>query len=633
MSVDNVLKLTNAFTNWKKFNNFITSMRFPCYKTLAKGLELDFDWPITALVGANGSNKSSILQALYGAPAGKSVSDFWFSTAVDDINENFRGANSNEIQRFIYTYRFDNSGVEAECRKARVSRNYRKTKALPKRLEGKKDPDYWEPTKRVQKDGMRALPRKGFDEHISKKRDRWNPIEKNVIYMDFRSEISAFDKYLYHMPLSRDVNSRTDKRYKIVQKSEDLAEAMERGDRLPKFLAGRVHEPVRYFEAEAVEECRKIIGKPLSDIAIIEHRFFYTRGFTIRFILEDSSGSFSEAHAGAGEFAVARIVDSVLSAPPGSLIIFDEPETSLHPGAQSRLMDFLVRQCLKYGHQMAIATHSPAFVAELPPQAIKVLAFSNEDRKVHLVANKCSPNEAFLRVGDLRAQSGYTVLVEDRLSQLIVETAIRKVNRIMLETIDVVVFPGGENDLVNHNTASHALAGVDNILILIDGDGRPPGFADRNLAAFDKELKTELGADASWEAFWKNYIFRPGCPSIPKNSNDSTLEDSRRACALWAKEYLQFLPGGVPEQLVADSIPSLEPVSNYVAERGGGLNDGSLWKEAWREHVRDSYQLPDGVKPSSDEIFSFQQNLIKTADNDLDIFTDVYAIIRKAFNL
>jgi predicted ATPase len=50
--------------------SLITHIRFPKFKTLAPGARIDFAYPITALVGPNGTNKSSILRALRACPEG-----------------------------------------------------------------------------------------------------------------------------------------------------------------------------------------------------------------------------------------------------------------------------------------------------------------------------------------------------------------------------------------------------------------------------------------------------------------------------------------------------------------------------------------------------------------------------------
>ena len=91
MDINEISKLVDVIQGMKQkniFKNYIEYIIFPYYKNLLPNSKIDFEFPLTILVGKNGSGKSSTLHALYGAPLNKSCSDFWFSTEVDPINEN-----------------------------------------------------------------------------------------------------------------------------------------------------------------------------------------------------------------------------------------------------------------------------------------------------------------------------------------------------------------------------------------------------------------------------------------------------------------------------------------------------------------------------------------------------------------
>jgi hypothetical protein len=93
-------KIDSKFTNSRTFLPFIDEIRFPMYKSLADELVLPLDWPIIALVGPNGTNKSAVLQAISAAPEGRSLAQFWFSTDVDDISQGPRGTATHRFMRF-----------------------------------------------------------------------------------------------------------------------------------------------------------------------------------------------------------------------------------------------------------------------------------------------------------------------------------------------------------------------------------------------------------------------------------------------------------------------------------------------------------------------------------------------------
>ena len=81
-----------------------------------------FDFPMTVLVGKNGSGKSSTLHALFGSPNGYNLGDFWFSTEVDPIKE------SGEANRFFYGYRESKGKEIKEVMMTRSKRGKTKTK-------------------------------------------------------------------------------------------------------------------------------------------------------------------------------------------------------------------------------------------------------------------------------------------------------------------------------------------------------------------------------------------------------------------------------------------------------------------------------------------------------------------------
>ena len=51
-----------------KFKKYISNIYFPFYKNFEEFSKMDFNFPLTVIVGKNGSGKSSILHALYGCP-------------------------------------------------------------------------------------------------------------------------------------------------------------------------------------------------------------------------------------------------------------------------------------------------------------------------------------------------------------------------------------------------------------------------------------------------------------------------------------------------------------------------------------------------------------------------------------
>lgn len=90
-SIDNailsLIKEIGSEFEKKSFEKYIHYVVFPNYKNIVPKQKINFDFPLAALVGANGTGKTSILHALYGMPHNQSLEKFWFATALDAIEE------------------------------------------------------------------------------------------------------------------------------------------------------------------------------------------------------------------------------------------------------------------------------------------------------------------------------------------------------------------------------------------------------------------------------------------------------------------------------------------------------------------------------------------------------------------
>lgn len=618
-------KINKKFENSTDFFPFITEIRFPVYKSLQSGTRITFKSPITALVGPNGTNKSSILQAISASPEGRSLADFWFSTEVDDID---KGPRRKAGHRFIYKYRFDRGDTLAECRKYRGNKPFRGSD-LPKALVGMRDPDYWEPTKKVAKDDMEEIPSSGYDQMLSQNRDRWNQIKKPVLYLDFRSELSAFDKFIHHQSFDRWAKDATQKRHRAIIRSRDVAAALE-GRKVSKKKKESLIRPVRELDKESVLKVSTILGKPIERICIVEHKYFGPTGCTVKLYLEGTQTSYSEAHAGSGEYAVVRLVDAIKSADKSSLILLDEPEVSLHPGAQVKLLEFIREEVLKNGHQVIFSTHSPTLVEDLPEEAVKVLGFDQQSQSVVLVADRCSATEAFASLGQATSIHGARrVIVEDDLAEAYIKASLRKWAPAKLDNLEIVAFPGGADGLVKNVLPAVALSGTDDISILLDGDQRPDGRYEEY--DMDEVLSQAKAAHAtrdlsSLKELWETYFHKKTMPNLYSNSDHGNDEDSLYKCILWASEHLDYLPnaGMNPEETLAlfDGARSIVP------------DTPEAWKIYWKNRVAKKLNLTelevDNI--SSVQIGNEQVSVLASMTKESEILQEVYKALQRIVN-
>lgn len=430
---------------FQSFKDYITDIHFPYYKGLIKDASIEFKFPLTVLVGENGCGKSSVLQALENVAAGKSLSQRWFSTSVDPISDGERPC-------FWYSY------YSAEAKNIVQVLNTRIKKKLK---DGSENPDYWEPSRPIAKYGMKLFDEK-FANTPGATGSRWNGTKRKIEYIDFREEISAFDKFFY-FGITR---TKTKQEY-IRLRSKNLKKVID------GVIDGKLKNDLRSVVEllpKEVSILSDILDKQYRSVKIIEHKFYSKWGTSVYFSqksYDDSfSGKYSEAFAGSGESAVAKLVHKIFNAQNGTLLLLDEPEVSLHPGAQKRLMKFILENVRDKGLQVVISTHSPAIVEELPPEAIVVM-YQNPENK--FVPHPNIPaNIAFQYIGHTNVEKK-KIIVEDEVAKILVEQALSFVDEKALASVDVVCHPGGAKDIYKEAVVLSRLNSEKTFLFL-DGD-------------------------------------------------------------------------------------------------------------------------------------------------------------------
>lgn len=104
----------------------------------------------------------------------------------------------------------------------------------------------------------------------------------------------------------------------------------------------------------------------------------------------DGDQLFNPVNVGFGYSYVLPVIVGTLLAEDGSIVIIENPEAHLHPGAQSRIMEFLIEQSLKKNLQVIIETHSDHVVngmrismkrSTLKPEDSIIQHFSYTDTK------------------------------------------------------------------------------------------------------------------------------------------------------------------------------------------------------------------------------------------------------------
>lgn len=520
--IDNILQAKNN----GGFSSYIDYIRFPSYKNLEPNLKITFDFPLTILVGANGSNKTSILHALYGCPHGYSTGDYWFSTPLDIIIEEDASGKNN---CHIHAYTIPRTNDTVEVLKTRIKKN--------------KNPDYWEPSRPVQKYGMIVtMPTMQTNHGEYRSQTRWNPIKKNVLYLNFREMLCAYDKYFYFGDLKTRKTIKTKQDY-IRYRSRYLREIADKNLTSYKLRGKERLKGNITLEKDAIDCISHIIGKKYLSIRILKHLFFEeTEGSTVLLTLPGQE--YSEAFAGSGESAIVIAVSRIMEAEEGSLILLDEPETSLHPGAQTRFRDFLLKQMLCKKHQVVISTHSREFVEGLPHNALKVL-FAKDEQRIS-IKNETNPEEAFKHIGS-NSQTNLKIIVEDKLAENILEHVIVISENLknLSDIIEIAVFPGGAETIINSYLIPSAIAGNKNAFFLLDGDKRHnENFEDPD------SIPSNVTLDALKSTLSKHFVQRI---SLPASGNGGA--SSEEECITSYKKILKYLFQGHLKYLPIKTTP------------------------------------------------------------------------------
>ena len=568
-------------TRFETFKDYITDIHFPFYKGLVPGSKIDFKFPLTVLVGENGCGKSSVLQALENVSAGKSLSQRWFSTSVDPIPDNARPC-------FWYSYYNAEAGRTVQILNTRIKKKFK---------DGSENPDYWEPSRPVAKYGMEL-----FDEKYANTPgatgSRWNGTKRKVEYIDFREEISAFDKYFY---FGIEPHKKTKQEY-IRQRSKNLKKAID--GKLKNDLLRSIVNLV----PEEVSILSDILDKQYQSVKIIEHKFYSKWGTSVYFSqgVGDASfsGKYSEAFAGSGESAVAKLVHKIFSAQEGTLLLLDEPEVSLHPGAQKRLLNYILENVRDKGLQVVISTHSPAIVEELPPEAIVVMN--------QTALNKFDPipdvfaETAFQYIGHTNIEKP-KIIVEDKTAELLVNRALDICNPKAIKSVKVVCHPGGARDLYKEAVVLSRLDATKTYLLL-DGDQQkelPAGNAVSN-SELDQAVLNITGIDV------KDLDF---VADSGKQSEQLPIE--KRKFLDFLKSNCKFLPLNTPEEILWK-----------CSEKSPHTEIDESKKDAYKKAIADWAKDDAGGDVSSNEIFFCHKKLCNAIPESDAIMQEIVTILK-----
>ncbi|MDX5976865.1 ATP-dependent nuclease [Vreelandella alkaliphila] len=538
VEIEKCVNILSGFSPGKPLVNYISYARFPNFKNIERGAEISFDFPFTAIVGANGSGKSSILYALYGMPDGYSTSRFWFSTELDPI------VAVKDPPRSICGHWHSQYKNIVETRKARV---YRKNRNY----------EYWEPTKATKGDGMPDIPKENY---LRKDADRWNPVEREVVYLNMRKLIGSFDR---NFSFGFDSLSITERHNLMKAGAKKIKSVLDRDVNTWRLGGGRE----RVFENRVLtdeELCwvSYILGRAYRKANYIVHNLYSIESAPDVSVVFDWGIQYSEAFAGSGEISVVHLVIKIIAAKKYSLVLIDEPETSLHPGAQRKVLEFMLKKIKEKHLQVVVSTHSQSFLDGLPDTAIKVVEHNSQGHS--RILNKCSPHIALHRLG-VESFNKKIIYVEDALAKLLVEQALKSMDEAEKRVFEVRVAPGGAQDMKVRQIPAHIVSDHD-CYFIFDGDQKkvekfsdPRKLPEQSVESLDGLLIKELGEVPKFFLSGGNDV--EGTKSEKIKCQQEYLQ--------WASERVKYLNYLCPEAFLLKFLGDSEEeiVSSKIAKK------------------------------------------------------------------
>jgi hypothetical protein len=199
---------------------------------------------------------------------------------------------------------------------------------------------------------------------------------------------------------------------------------------------------------------------------------------------------------GDGSQRVALILYYIVNSPHRILGI-EEPELSLHPGAQKRFRQVLDRLCSKYQKQLLVTTHSPVFLDGWEAASLFKVDISKGKSVLSAVADReqaigvarmlgISPGDSFVADG---------IIWVEGPSDVSIYTAFLQKLGIDLEAKNVLLMWGG-GDAMQHLSVSELQRLNPNFAVMLDSERTS---SQKQIAAWKKRLCgqcNEVGAFA-----------------------------------------------------------------------------------------------------------------------------------------
>lgn len=172
---------------------------------------------------------------------------------------------------------------------------------------------------------------------------------------------------------------------------------------------------------------------------------------------------YSEQNMGFGEGRALYLIRILEQIPEKSLVLIEEPETSLHPSAQHEFGKYLVDVATERCHQILLTTHSEFILEALPSQSRVYLQRTQTGVKPILGLTALQA-KSLMANGHVKALN---ILVEDECARAILRELIRRFDPNFLQSVGI--YPAGNNDTIKKTIRALKDTGLP-VAAVVDGD-------------------------------------------------------------------------------------------------------------------------------------------------------------------
>ena len=468
------------------------------FRQFGESSNITFNHPLTIFVGKNGSGKSTLLKLIMSMAKGRTPNYYFFETEWDKFN-------GQEMSELIYKLN-DVSFKEVNTRHFS-----------------------WVSFE--------------LDEEVHTNKEIKNHLSNNsevktfskIVDVQFKSLIGSFEKNTFfdNQTSKLDLKAKIEYAKKVTKKVQQSISTKTNNGKKAKLTN---------VSKDNIKNINLILGKNYTEITIIEHRFFSgTWGTSIIF---NSGGVYSEANAGSGEFIVANVINKLSSIQGGAILLLDEPELSLHIGAQKRLLSYFLDLIIKKKIQVIISTHSQAFVENIPSVCVK-----------NLVTDQAGKTSIEQGVTYLNALDNLEVKF-DCVKVIVVDVLAKKIldrvaqNENLNRQLDFNYFSGGASSIKTALITSFSKVGDIDKFIIFDGDMFKSEVVDLSLVPeIEKtesylEDKIKLITDINVKSF--HFHVDGG----KQGSNKKQKLELYERYINYYRSNVSFLPNKIPEDII-----------------------------------------------------------------------------------